>query len=161
MTICSWNRECIFGEIHRIKVGDPEMILNEFGKIVRDEWMKSALIRKEIEICAFVVMPNHLHGIVAIRGWGDRPVAPTVRRPGPKPKSISSFLAGFKAIVTKRINEFRQSPGVPVWQRNYFERIIRNDIEYDRIRNYIVNNPRDWQDDEDNPDNFECVDRKV
>ena len=132
--------------------------------------MRTELIRKEIEIDEFIVMPNHFHGVFIIRGRGDRPVAPLAtiadnikgiplvapsdERPGPKPKSIGSFLAGFKSIATKRINEIRQSCGAPVWQRNYYERIIRNEIEFNRICEYISNNPANWNDDENNPDNI-------
>jgi len=164
------------------------MILNEYGEIVHDEWIKTGLIRKEIEIDEFIVMPNHFHGIVFLQGRGDRqhqssailadmiglsfnglvaqmpmikdnihgrpPVAPTDERPGPQPKSISSFLAGFKSIATKRIDESRQTPGAPVWQRNYYERIVRNEIEFNRICEYIVSNPANWNDDENNPDNI-------
>jgi REP element-mobilizing transposase RayT len=169
VTICSWNRECLFGEISGIKTSEPEIILNEYGKIVHDEWNRTVLIRKEIEIGEFIVMPNHFHGIVLIQGRGDRlvapmstiadciqgrpPVAPTEDRPGPKPKSISSFLAGFKSIVTKRINELRQTPGAPVWQRNYYEHIIRNETELNRISQYIISNPANWYNDENNPIN--------
>lgn len=170
VTICSWNREFLFGEIAGVKAGKPEMILNEYGEIVHDEWIKTGLIRKEIEIDEFIVMPNHFHGIVFIKGRGDRlvvplatiadsihgrpPVAPTDERHGPRPKSISSFLAGFKSIATKRIDESRQTPGAPVWQRNYYERIVRNEIEFNRICEYIVSNPANWNDDENNPDNI-------
>jgi putative transposase len=195
VTICSWNRECLFGEIAGIKTDNPEMILNEYGKIVHDEWMRTVLIRKEIEIDEFIVMPNHFHGIVFIHGKGDRPVAqmtaiagciqgrppisgqtnqirqdsrmigaagaPTDEQPGPKPKSIGSFLAGFKSIITKRVNEIRLSPGAPVWQRNYYERIIRNEIEFNRICEYIINNPMNWNDDENNPDNIDLKGHKI
>lgn len=188
VTICSWNRECLFGEISGMNMSKPEMILNEYGEIVHDEWIKTGLIRKEIEIDEFIVMPNHFHGIVFLQGRGDRLVAqmpmikdniqgrppiigqtnqirqdsrmigaagtPTEKRPGPRPKSISSFLAGFKSIATKRIDESRQTPGAPVWQRNYYERIIRNEIEFNRICEYIINNPANWNDDENNPDNI-------
>jgi len=170
VTICSWNRECLFGSITGVKSGKPEMVLNEYGEIVRDEWSRTALIRKEIDIDEFIVMPNHFHGIVFIRGRGDRPVAqmatitnemrgdrpvaPTEDRPGPRPQSIGSFLAGFKSIATKRINEIRQTPSAPVWQRNYYERIVRDEIEFDRIREYIIDNPANWKDDENNPANI-------
>jgi putative transposase len=194
VTICSWNRECLFGEIAGIKTSKPEMILNEYGKILRDEWMRTSLVRKEIEIDEFIIMPNHFHGVVFIQGRGDRqhqssaylggydwsvpkglvpqmpmikdnihgrpPVAPTDERPGPRPKSISSFLAGFKSIVTKRIDALRQTPGVPVWQRNYYERIIRNEIEFTRICEYINNNPANWYNDENNPDNIDLKGHK-
>jgi len=72
---------------------------------------------------------------------------------GPTPKSIGSFIGGFKSSVTKRINAMRATPGIPIWQRNYFEHIIRNENELLDIREYIFNNPRSWEEDENNPIN--------
>jgi len=99
-------------------------------------------------------MPNHFHAIVFIHGRGDRPVAPTDGVPGLNPKSVGSLMAGYKSAVTKNINILRNAPGVPVWQRNYYERIIRNESELKRISDYIVSNPANWIDDENNPFNF-------
>ena len=150
VTVCTQNRECLFGEIVA-----GEMVLNEFGKIVADEWIKTGEIRDEIELDAWVVMPNHFHGIVIIRR-GDRPVAPTPVAPtpaplsGPRPKSIGSLMSGFKSAVTKRINEIRKTPGISVWQRNYYEHIIRNEKSLENIRNYIIHNPAQWEEDENN-----------
>lgn len=70
------------------------------------------------------------------------------------PRSISSFIAGFKSIITKRINILRDMPRVPVWQRNYYEHVIRNEIELNKLRKYIEENPLKWELDEDNPVNF-------
>ena len=124
------------------------MVLNDIGKIVADEWIKTGDIRDEIELDAWVVMPNHFHGIVMIRR-GDRPVAPTpTPLPGPRPKSIGSLMSGFKSAVTKRINKIRQTPGISVWQRNFYEHIIRNETELGNIRQYIINNPLNWRSDE-------------
>lgn len=128
------------------------MMLSEFGEIVRDEWLKSCAIRSEIKLDAYIVMPNHFHGIVyiastdSIRG-DDRLVAPI----GPKPKSLGAFMAGFKSAVTKRINEMRRTPGATVWQRNYYEHIIRNEADYNRITEYINHNPQRWAQDSLNP----------
>ncbi len=147
VTICTQNRECLFGEIT-----DGQMVLNDAGKIVADEWMKTGEIRNEIELDEWVVMPNHFHGIVMIRR-GDPPVAPTPRPlPEPRPKSIGSLMSGFKSAVTKRINEIRKTPGMKLWQRNYYEHIIRNQNELNRIREYIANNPMKWEFDRENPD---------
>jgi len=77
---------------------------------------------------------------------GDQPVAPT----GPKPKSIGSLIAGYKSTTTKQINLLNNSPGNPVWHRNYYEHIIRNDTSYEKISEYIMNNPLNWQKDEYN-----------
>jgi putative transposase len=80
-------------------------------------------------------------------GRDDRLVVPT----GPAKRSLPSFVSGFKSAVTKRINELRQMPGVPVWQRNYYEHIIRDEVSLNRIREYIANNPLQWDSDPENP----------
>ena len=141
----------LFGDIINEK-----MMCNELGEMVAEEWLRSSSLRKEIGIDEFAVMPNHFHGIVCIRGRGDRPVggdqpvAPTCDRPGPRPGSISSFIAGFKSAVTLRGNRLRRSPGTPLWQRNYYEHIIRNQGELEEIRGYIKNNAFNWDADENN-----------
>jgi putative transposase len=149
VTLCTYNQECSFGNVI-----DGKMVLNDAGRIAVDEWKKSAIIRNEIELDEFIVMPNHIHGIVIIvkSCRGDRPVAPTkpiatmnkYKPNGPPPKSIGSLIAGFKSAVTKGINENRGTPGMPVWQRNYYEHIIRNKNELHRIRQYIRQNPERW-----------------
>ncbi len=154
VTVCTQDRECLFGE-----VTDGSMQLNEYGRIMCEEWLRSAGIRREIELDEYVVMPNHVHAIIAIidHGRGDRPVAPTRentqfhRVTRPRPKSISALLGGFKSAVTKRINQARGTLGLPVWQRNYYEHIIRSESELARIRQYIANNPAQWALDRENP----------
>ena len=155
ITICTYNRQNLFGEIV-----NNEMILNEYGEIVRYEWYYSVHIRNEIELFEneFIVMPNHIHGIVRIidnvgaTGWSPTswsPLQQQLGRPhGPLKKSLSSFVAGFKSSVTKQINQIRQTPGIPVWQRNYYEHIIRDTDDLSRIRHYIANNPKNWNNDE-------------
>jgi len=157
VTIVARNRECLFGA-----VVDGVMHVNACGEIVVEEWLRSAEIRKEIELDEWVVMPNHLHGIVVIVSDGDVAV-PDVGAHGRAPlqvspmplycpaKSLGSFIAGFKSAVTKRINETRGTPGIPVWHRNYFEHIIRNEKSLNAIRAYIVGNPANWAHDEENP----------
>lgn len=174
VTICTYDRECLFGEIVEMsgeyqgecqKSGEchsplREMVVNDLGRIVAAEWIRSAEIRAEIELGEFVVMPNHFHGIVLITDdirRGDRlvaltPVSSTI--PGPQQKSIGALLAGFKSAVTKRINEIRISPSLPVWQRNYHEHVIRNEADYDRIAEYVATNPQRWIEDKLHPDNF-------
>jgi REP element-mobilizing transposase RayT len=148
ITVCAHRRECLFG-----RVVDGEMRLNEAGQIVESEWLKTPSVRAEIELDAWILMPNHFHCIVRMHGGtgrGDRPVAPTDRivwaMPcGPKPASVGAWVAGFKSATTKRINIQRGSPGVPVWQRNYYEHIVRDNADRDRIRRYISNNPVRWE----------------
>ncbi len=161
VTICTHARAPLFG-----RVVDGEMVLNAYGTIVREEWFRSAEIRAEIELFPdeFVVMPNHIHGIVWIvttddmvgatgrsplqRAHGHAPLPPH----GPAPRSLGSFIAGFKSAVTKRINARRGTPGACVWQRNYYEHIIRNDGALNAIRRYIIDNPLRWHLDRYNPD---------
>lgn len=155
VTICTMNRECLFGD-----VTDGLMELNRYGEILRAEWLKSADIRKEIELDIFVVMPNHAHGIVVIdnadasvgdAGASLRATGRSPLHPGPRPRSLGAFVGGFKSATTTRINEIRQNPGSPVWQRNYYERVIRHERELQRMRDYIAGNPAKWAEDKENP----------
>ena len=160
VTICTHDRNCLFGEIV-----DGRMILNEMGEIVESEWIKSPEIRSEIELDVFQIMPNHFHAVVFIMDLhdDDSAVGATGRSPlqsnpnpskGPRPKSLSSLIAGFKSAVTTNINHFRGIPGAKLWQRNYYDRIIRDDNELNRIREYIIYNPLKWDLDHDNPQNW-------
>ena len=144
ITICTHRHVCIFGDII-----DGQMKLNNIGRIIADEWLQTAAIRQEIQLDEWVVMPNHFHGIVCIRSrGGDRRVAPTERpvakAVGPKSKSIGAIMAGFKSAVTRRVNEMRGTPGAKLWQRNYWEHIIRSEPELNGLREYIHNNPARW-----------------
>ena len=128
------------------------MRLNDLGRIVTDEWHRTPDIRREIALDAFVVMPNHIHGVLHIRDVGSPIVGADGRPPLQRmPRSLGSFVAGFKSITTKRINVLRDTPRLDVWQRNYYERIIRDDDELNRVREYIKNNPKKWSLDSENP----------
>lgn len=152
VTICTQGRECLFGEI----VGGA-IQLNNAGRVVSDEWFKTAQIRENVILSAdeFVVMPNHVHGIIwLVDGRGTLQRAPTVERFGkPTSGSIPTIVRLFKSVTTRQINLQRGTPGAPVWQRNYYEHIIRNDESLGRIRDYIVNNPLQWALDRENPAN--------
>jgi REP element-mobilizing transposase RayT len=139
----------LFGEISQ-----EEMHLNDIGKIIREEWLKTQKMRPGIKIDEFVVMPNHLHGIIMVNdGRGTLQRAPTKEQFGkPTSNSIPTIVRLFKSVTTKRINEFRMKPGSPVWQRNYYDHVIRDDNDFTRIREYIVENPLKWSLDENNPD---------
>ena len=148
VTICTHGRAMLFG-----RVVDGEMALNAYGEIVREEWFRTAQVRPYVELFPdeFVVMPNHIHGIVWIVG-ATRRVAPTNGHPhGPVPGSLGAIIGQFKSIVTKRINALRGTPGAPVWQRNYYEYIIRTERALDAIRRYIAANPLRWDLDRYNP----------
>jgi len=138
------------------------MRINQYGRVVRDEWLKTGRTRPEIELGEFVVMPNHVHGILMVdhcRGTARR--APTTARRAPTVEQFGKPVAGsfptiiraFKSAVTKRINDLRASPGARVWQRNYYEHVIRDEAEYNLIASYIVTNPQRWMEDKLHPDN--------
>jgi putative transposase len=161
VTICTYNKECIFG-----KVTNGEMVINEYGKVVEQEWLRTAEIRPNVELDEFIIMPNHMHSIVTI---GESHVGATCRSPkgegtSPLPKepasaSIGAIMAGFKSATTRRINELRGTPREPVWQRNYYEHVIRNEHDLNEIREYIVNNPLKWDLDSENPNNARATSR--
>jgi REP element-mobilizing transposase RayT len=152
VTICTCDRECLFGEI-----AGSEMRLNEIGQIVAEEWIRAPQIRPYVELDEWVIMPNHMHGIIVIMEGGmvgaTRRVAPTTtdRPTGPKSGSLGAIIGQFKSVTTKRVNALRGTPRVPVWQRNYYEHIIRNEDDLARVREYIANNPLQWGIDRNNP----------
>ena len=145
------RRECLFGN-----VVDGQMRLNQYGAVVAKEWQRLSVIRQEIELDASIVMPNHFHGIVIINNpvGANANVGANGRSPlRMKSKSLSSLMAGFKSITTKKINILRDAPGTKLWQRNYYEHIIRNQEAMNKIRQYIINNPLSWSIDQLHPNN--------
>ena len=151
VTICTQDKKHLFGEII-----NGEMRLNDSGKIVKEEWLRSSEIRKEMTLDEWVIMPNHLHGIVVINDQttnqstlvGAHGRAPLLHR---QPRSLSSFIAGFKSVTTKRINGLCHIPANPVWQRNYYEHVIRDERELFKMRQYTQENPLKWDLDPENP----------
>lgn len=146
ITICVKNRELLFGEISSADpVGaDPRsaLIKNSYGDIVESTWLDLVNHNPGIQLHEFVLMPNHIHGIIEIDLHRvDLGSTPTNR-------PLSEIVRQFKGFSTKRINELRKTAGMPVWQRNYYEHIIRNEESYLKIAEYIVNNPLQWQNDE-------------
>lgn len=174
VTAVTQSRAQIFGRIN-----DSCMELNDLGKIVVEEWQKTAQLRPEIDLGPFVVMPNHFHGIIRIIDLANKNYSNDVgsRRAVTLPKletsdiqindpigiaenferfgkpiagSIPTIVRAFKSAVTKRINELRATPGLPIWQRNYYEHIIRNAKEFQEIESYILNNPLNWLSNDEN-----------
>jgi REP element-mobilizing transposase RayT len=128
-----------------------EMCLNATGQVVIDEWRLSADIRAEIRLDSFVVMPNHLHGIVFIEGSLFEK-AVLERIPGPGKRSLSSMVVGFKGAVTKAVRVMTGNHELAVWQDGFHDHIIRNEQELEAIREYIWDNPRAWSEDPQNPE---------
>jgi putative transposase len=165
-TICTRNRECLFGEIK-----DETMRLNEMGTVIQTVWSALPARYPNVALDACVVMPNHVHGIIVIvRNETDSVGAihelplrhsdhelSLQRLPPQNDLSrrrrmlIPKVVGFFKVNTAKEINRIRNTPGIPVWQRNYYEHIIRDEGELQRIRAYIAENPLRWQWDEENP----------
>ncbi len=158
ITICTYQRDCLFGEIVAGAVR-----LNDFGSVVCECWEAIPRHFPNATVDAFVVMPNHVHGVLVINETahvGATHASPLHAPPlphGPKRQSIGAIIGSFKSAVTKRINVLRAMPGAPVWQRNYYEHIVRNEREWHAIRRYIQNNPVQWALDRDHPDNRQPV----
>jgi REP element-mobilizing transposase RayT len=210
VTICTHERVCLFGHVD---MAEGAMTLNTFGRMVWDEWEQTAALRENVTLDRFVVMPNHVHGILWITekigqenpspqndvadstknvqhvgssdvpakdklyinenvgAWRDianipvhgetdihnivgaQRAAPLQSSPGGvtpnnvKSGSLGAIVRAFKSAVTKRINRHRNTSGARVWQRNYWERVIRNDDELNAIHLYIDHNPAQWQND--------------
>jgi REP element-mobilizing transposase RayT len=124
------------------------------GRIVHKEWLNLAKLRANIELDEFVIMPNHFHAILWILGEevGTASRAPTVEQFGqPVSGSLSSIIRGYKSGVLKRINEMHHSHRKTVWQRSFYEHVIRNEESLNRIRGYIATNPLRWELDKENP----------
>ncbi len=147
VTICAQKWQPLFGQIV-----DGTMQLNHFGEMVCRCWDDIPSHYSNIELDAFVVMPNHVHGIVMILDdLDERAVGARLPRPYKRKTTLGQVVAYFKYQSTKRINEMRNLPAVKVWQRNYFEHIVRNTNSLNRIREYILTNPLRWQLDTENP----------
>ena len=138
VTICTFGRKCLFNDA-------------TFKAIVESCWQriptfKSAII---VQLDAWVVMPNHVHGIIVIvEGYDVDDKRPNKTISG----TVGALVGKFKAAVTKRINNLQDTKGQTIWQRGYYDRVIRNETELNAIRKYIAQNPARWAEDRENLD---------
>jgi putative transposase len=142
VTICAYRRRPLFAH-------------TPFAEIATREWQRAAELRASVTLDAFVVMPNHIHGIVwiiadGIRGQRAAPLFRTSR--GPTPNSLGAVVRAYKSAVARCINVMRNTPAQPVWQRNYYEHVIRDERDLERVRRYVEENPLRWEFDRDNPE---------
>jgi len=157
ITICTKDRKCLFGEIK-----DGKMQKNEYGEILESVWNGLPSHYPNVILHEHIVMPDHFHAIIQIDnghngdnasvGDGLKP-SPTDMQPSdpgmqPTKHGLTEFVRALKTFSARKINELRQTQGTSVWQRNYYEHIIRNDDEYYRTVNYIKENPAKWNDDD-------------
>lgn len=144
ITICTYERECWLGDVI-----DETFHPSQYGDVVDVAWKDLPSHYSTIELDAFVVMPNHVHGIILLGdsvGAGFKP-APT----GVKRLPLSEVVRGFKTFSARRVIELRSTPGNRVWQRIYYEHIIRDEASLNPIRQYIISNPEQWALDHENP----------
>lgn len=134
VTICTFQREYLFGEID----AEGVMGLNVYGKIVMTQWARLPQHYPHVELDTFVVMPNHVHGIVVLSDKGT------------KKHGLSEIIRGFKTYSARRINDSRGTLGTPIWQRSFHDEIIRGETALNRIRQYIQTNPAQWAFDTEN-----------
>jgi putative transposase len=135
ITICVQDKQCLFGTIEI-----DRMLLNDPGNMVLEQWLKLPLRFPSVILDKFVIMPDHFHGIIYTT---DN----TLSKP-----TLGEIVGSFKSIVTcKYIDGVNNKNWIPfnkrLWQRNYYERIVRNDLELQNIQQYIENNPANWQPD--------------
>jgi REP element-mobilizing transposase RayT len=171
VTVCKYQRDGLFGEVI-----NERMQVNAYGEIAYREWVQTAALRPHVELDAFVVMPNHIHAIVVITQTpasdapnteitpnppinahtvGARRAVPPIPSPARQfgtsiPGSLSTIIGAYKSAVTKEVNRLRNTPGAAVWQRNFYERVIRNEQMLNAIRTYIEANPSTWAQDTEN-----------
>jgi putative transposase len=174
ITLVTHQREYLFGE-----VVNGEMKVNRPGKIVERAWKNLSLHYPQITLGAFVVMPNHVHGIVLInendnsRGgslWRGEPkvnqsinggeISPDVKKTRPYTNinqtrstkmmhhGLSEIVRAFKSFSARRINNLQNTHSAAIWQRSYYDHIIRSDQEFHNFCEYIQTNPQNWQEDQ-------------
>jgi len=168
VTLCVQGRECVLGD-----VVDGHMMLNDAGQRADQFWPAVADHFADVEIDTWVTMPNHVHAIIVIgRGVVSTPTVSTPNneemgeeKGGETPPlhggggrgvvstpTLGQIVAYFKYQTTKSINQMREMPGARFWQRNYWEHVIRDETDLNRIRRYIQTNPLRWVDDQLHPD---------
>jgi REP element-mobilizing transposase RayT len=148
VTICTHNKRCLFGNIN-----DGRMILNQLGLEAKQCWENIPEHFPHVSLDAYVVMPNHIHGILIISEKINAATGASStgrKRPHGTSKTLGSVVRGFKIGVSKWIRKNTEIH--ELWQRNYFERIIRTDKELVRFQDYIIDNPMQWEMDRENPD---------
>jgi len=146
VTIVTQERKKLFGE-----VVDGEMILNEVGSMVKEVWEVIPDHSPNVDLGVFVVMPNHVHGIINITEMEATRASPLPRvSKGPIPGSIGAIIGSFKSATSKRIRGLDNNHRKRLWQRNYYEHVIRNERDHQAIYDYILANPINWEKDEEN-----------
>jgi putative transposase len=147
ITLVASQRKCIFGNVI-----EGQMQLNRYGHLIEAAWMDLPSHYPQVNLGTFIVMPNHVHGIVLINEVDHltRSGGAEIRNSSKMDIALyglSEIVRALKSYSARRINELRKMHGNPVWQRSYYDRIIRNEAELHDIMQYILSNPMNWQED--------------
>jgi REP element-mobilizing transposase RayT len=156
VTLCVRDRLCVFGN-----VVDKQMALSRRGMVARDCWLDIPSHHPHVTLDGFIVMPNHVHGLLLFEG--DAPVVATPASPlspvksrsrptGPTRGSLGAVMGSYKSAVTRTINRLRPGTATGLWQHNFYEHIVRDDFGLDRVREYMQLNPERWAQDSENPE---------
>jgi putative transposase len=151
VTLCTDKRASLFGNI-----ADGTMKLSDLGLIIQKVWLEIPLHFKQVSLDEFIVMPNHLHGILHLNQIVEATHASPLQGDGHSRKTLASgslgaIIGSFKAAAAKHINSLYAFSNKSIWQRNYYEHIIRNELSLEKIQEYICNNPLRWHLDRENP----------
>jgi REP element-mobilizing transposase RayT len=145
LTLVTAGRELLFDD-------------SRYRQVAEDTWRWLGEHFADVVVDEFVVMPNHLHGVLILNGVEIADSRPSRRAPTAegvaqmrKVKPVGRLVGAFKTVSTNRINQMRGTPGTQVWQRNFYDRVVRSERELDRIRRYIYDNPAMWAEDPENP----------
>jgi putative transposase len=147
VTICTHNRECRLGTVI-----EGEAYLSDIGVVAHRCWGKLVDHYPNIQLDAYIVMPNHIHGLIVIDsidlvGAGLRPALT-------KQHGLSEIVRAFKSFSSREINRLRGTEGGSIWQRSFYDHIVRDEKALHNIRSYIYMNPERWLQDRENPLNL-------
>jgi REP element-mobilizing transposase RayT len=162
ITICTYKKEKYFGEIV-----NAEVKLNLVGQYALHQWKMIPQRFENVELDEFIIMPNHIHGIIVIRSWGEGSenrhhfppgnafsdlsplrINEQLQPNGTVPGSIGAIVQNYKSSTSRKINAMPKLKDIKLWQTNYYDHIIRDEEDYARIVEYIRNNPQKWEQDE-------------
>lgn len=149
VTLCTLGRECLFGEVET-----REVKLSEIGTMARLFWEEIPRHFQNVVLDSWIIMPNHIHGILSIRSGRPTTSADAQNATSKRcvlPGSLGAIIRSFKAVTARKVNEIRGTQGWTIWQRNYYEHIIQTPVELMGIRRYINDNPLQWDLDRENP----------
>lgn len=162
VTICVKNRICCLGDILvRDEFAEPEILLSKLGMVIKENLLNINNYFTGVVVDEWIIMPNHLHAIVGIIEdvrtinnyvgvIHELPLPDIISR---RQMLLGKIIGKFKMNSAKQINHAKGTPGQSFWQKNYYEHIVKTEKSHDKIRNYIIDNPRRWHEDPENPNN--------